>query len=265
VDDPSAAPPPVPEIAARARVRRVRRRARATVGVAVALVAGLALWAGPDDRRQVTTADGPTTTAAPSTSATSAATPSTTSGAGDGEPTTAPPAPPAPPAPGGSGPPTTAAPPEAPAPPPTVGLPPPGSGARPHDPFGGIEAEAFDDQHGLASTDDGAGVRAGDGDWLAFHGVRFGTGLSPRVEVTLTPAAGAAGTTIEIRLDAVDSPPFATLTLGRGPAPDAGGAEPVTLAADTAAIGGTHDVYVTVGAAGDGAVVTLDRLVFRAA
>ena len=74
----------------------------------------------------------------------------------------------------------------------------------------------------------------------------------------VTPGPGAgAGAVVELRLDDVASPPFVTVAV---PAP---AGEPLTLTAPTsAAIGGTHDVYVTVASPRPGPVAALDRLRF---
>jgi len=261
VDQPASAPPPLADVAARAGRRRAQRRTRAGV-VVVLVVAGLAAVGvtagGGDDRpgdvirtdgpvadAPATTAPpdgrvgpgpgigaGPTTTAAPPTTAADVPTPPA--------PTTVP----TPPA-------TTVAPPAA----PTTVLPPDG----PHEPFAGIEAEAHDDAGGpvAAGAAGGAAVDVGGGGWLAFHDVRFGDGLATHVEAVATPGPGAGdGAVLELRLDDVASPAFATITVPAG-----GGA--TTLSTFTsAAIGGDHDVYATVASPRSGTVVTLDSLRF---
>lgn len=105
-------------------------------------------------------------------------------------------------------------------------------------------------------------MTAGDGAWLAFPDVRFGTGLSTAVEVVAAPGAAAGpGAVIEVRLDDVASPPFATIAVpAAGGDPD--GAAFVTLTAATSAIGGTHDLYVTFASPRAGDLARVDRLRF---
>lgn len=171
----------------------------------------------PTDPSTTTSSQGPSTTSAPATTATTA--PATTTGEAAPS-TTAPPAP---------------------APTTTTPIP-----TGPFDPFGLIEAEGHDAQRGVVTTPmAGGGHTIGavaDGDHVAFHDVAFGTSLATRFEARV--ASGIGGDvegTIEVRLDDVASPPFATIRVtGTG-----GWTTFTTLAADTPAIGGTHDVYVT--------------------
>ena len=278
VDQPSAPPPGLDEIAARAGRRRSRRRAARGTVAALALVGVLdlavpAVWGGGDEG--VRTADAPATapppgaTTAPERATTSApdATPTTatppttgpdgtagtggTAATGDGpgdDPATPPGGDDADPPPG----------PAAPAPPTTV--PPPGP-TGPYDPFAGLEAESWSDASGVGAVAvdgrGGAAVTASDGSWLRFPDVRFGTGLSTAVDVVAAPGAAAGpGAVIEVRLDDVASPPFATIAV------PAGGDAFVTLTGATPAIGGTHDVYVTFTSPRPGDLARVDRFVF---
>ena len=149
--------------------------------------------------------------------------------------------------------------PDAPAPPTTL---PPPRPTGPYDPFAGIEAEDWGDAQGVGAVAvDGRGgtaVTAPGGAWLRFPDVRFGTGLSTAVEVVAAPGAAAGpGAVVEVRLDDVASPPFATIAV---PAGDAGAF--VTLTGATSAIGGTHDVYVTFTSPRPGDLARVDRFVF---
>jgi Carbohydrate binding module (family 6) len=261
VDQPSAAPPGLDEIAARAGRRRSRRRAAQGTVAALALVgvlglAGTTVLGGED--ASVRTADAPTT-AATSPGDTLAPegdrrTAPTTTSRPEATPTTAAP----PPTTGGTG--GDGGPPEGPdAPAPPTTLPPPRP-TGPYEPFAGIEAEDWGDARGVGAVavDGGAAVTAPGGAWLRFPDVRFGTGLSTAVEVVAAPGAAAGpGAVVEVRLDDVASPPFATIAV---PAGDAGAF--VTLTGATSAIGGTHDVYVTFASPRPGDLARVDRFVF---
>ena len=255
VERPAVPPPPLAAVAARAARRRARRRA--TAGAAAVVVVGALGLAGvtsagdDDGTAGLRTADAPAPTA-PSATAAPDTTPDTTAPTGPStSPTTAGAAASttAPLAPTTAGTPTTSG-----APPATT-VPPTARDAE--GPFAGLAFAARDDAGGPA-TATGAAVEVAAGAWLAFDQVRFGSGLATSVELVATPGPGAGtGAVVELRLDDVASPPFATVAVS------APAGEPVTLTAPTsAAIGGTHDIYVTVAAPRPGTVATLDRLRF---
>jgi Carbohydrate binding module (family 6) len=221
VDHPESPPRPVSEIASRARRRRMRRRLAAAAVAAVALVA-VGTRMSLDSPTDTTTVDRPTDTSAPSTVP---------------PPTTAPPtsvttATTAPPAPS-----TT-----------TTALPPESARSGPVDPLQRIEVDGEQ-----ART-----VR--DGDHIAFDSVDFGTSLATRFEARVASGVGpGAGGTIEVRLDDVASPPFATIAVaGTG-----SWTTFTTLAADTPAIGGIHDIYVTFSSGHPGDFAAVDWFRFR--
>jgi hypothetical protein len=252
VDHPASAPPPVAEIAARARRRRVRRRAAVATAVAVATLAAIGTRASLDTSADTRTVDRPADSSAPSTTQSTA--PSTV-------PSTTPP-------------PTTAAPTTAPAttapstsvhtrpdsPPTSTATAPSG----PVDPFAPIEAEAHDAERGVetaARPGGGFEIRGlGDGDHVSFHDVDFGTSLATRFEAHVASGAGpGVEGTIEVRLDDVASPPFATIAVTH----TGSWSSFATLAADTPAIGGIHDIYVTFSSPNPADFAAIDWFRFR--
>jgi hypothetical protein len=218
VDHPESPPRPVAEIAARARRRRMRRR---SVAAAVAVVAlALGTRASLDSPADTTTVDRSTepsvpTTVPPPTTAPTPTVPSTSAPATSVPPTSVTTRPPAPP-------------------------------AGPVDPFDRIEAEAHAAERGVtiaAGPDGGYEIRAiANGDYVAFDDVDFGTSLATRFEARVASGVGpGVEGTIEVRLDDVASPPFATIAV----ASTGSWRTFTTLAVATPAIGGTHDIYVT--------------------
>jgi hypothetical protein len=252
VDHPASAPPPVAEIAARARRRRVRRRS-AAVAVAVATLAAIGTRASLDRSADTTTVDRPADSSAPSTTQSTAPStvPSTTAPPTTrSAPTTAP---------------TTAAPPTSvDTRPDTRSTPTATVPSGPLEPFAAIEAEAHDAERGVetaARPGGGFEIRGlGDGDYVSFHDVDFGTSLATRFEAHVASGAGpGVEGTIEVRLDDVASPPFATIAVT-----DTGSwSSFATLAADTPAIGGTHDIYVTFSSPNPGDFAAIDWFRFR--
>jgi hypothetical protein len=219
------------------------------VAVAVATLAAIGTRASLDTSADTTTVDRPADSSAPST--TQNTVPSTTP-----PPTTA------------STPTTT---PAATAPPTSVDTQPDSRStptatvpSGPLDPFAPIEAEAHDAERGVetaARPGGGFEIRGlGDGDYVSFHDVDFGTSLATRFEAHVASGAGpGVEGTIEVRLDDVASPPFATIAVT-----DTGSwSSFATLAADTPAIGGAHDIYVTFRSPNPGDFAAIDWFRFR--
>jgi carbohydrate binding protein with CBM6 domain len=220
VDHPESPPRPVSEIASRARRRRLRRRS-AAAALAVAGLAAVGTRLSLDSSADTTTVDRPSETSVPTT-----VPPPTTAPSTSVTTTTTPPAPS-----------TT-----------TTTLPPESARSGPVDPFQRIDV-------------DGEQVRAvRDGDHIAFDSVDFGTSLATRFEARVASGVGpGAGGTIEVRLDDVASPPFATIAVaGTG-----SWTTFTTLAADTPAIGGVHDLYVTFSSGKPGDFAAVDWFRFH--
>jgi Carbohydrate binding module (family 6) len=142
----------------------------------------------------------------------------------------------------------------------------PAGGPAEHDPFGRIEAESYDAQQGVTRRATPGGqacqVTAGNGDHVMFL-LDFDESLATRVEAHVASGVPAgADVVLEARLDAADSPPFATIHVTNS----GGWTSFTTLSDDTsAAIGGVHAVYVTVTSSpGEGAdAVAVDWFRFQ--
>jgi hypothetical protein len=128
------------------------------------------------------------------------------------------------------------------APPPSSEPPPP---PAPVD-YPTVQAEAAAELSGIekqATTDQGGGENVGwikEGDYLRFDGIDFGASPPASVELRVASQGGGGGK-VEMRIDAKDGPPVATLTVE-----DTGGwqnwrTEVVKLAPTT----GSHTVFVT--------------------
>lgn len=121
----------------------------------------------------------------------------------------------------------------------------PGTG---FDAYATIQAEAFSSQSGTiseATTDTGGGQNigaAGNGNWLRFNGVRFGTSAARQfVARVASGAGGGVSGLVEVRLD---SPTGAVV--GSFAIANTGGWQSWrTVPANIAATTGTHDVYLT--------------------
>lgn len=255
VDDPPAEPRPVAEIAARARRRRARRRSATLFLGGVALLVTLRTLPLLGSSGEVTEIDPSAPTGEPDDAATTTA--STTPDTSAEPPSTE-----------STVPETTAS--TTPIPETTESTEPSGpdnsgspDGVRPYDPFDRLEAEGHDAQHGVtvdATVGGGQGIRVGDGDHVAFHDVDFGTSLATQFEARLASAAGpGAEGLIEVRLHDVASPPFATIHVtGTG-----GWNTFTTFDAQTPAIGGQADVYVTFTSSHQGDVALVDWFRFQ--
>lgn len=211
---------PLPVTEIAARARRRRRRRRSVASAAaLCVVAVLGARMSLDSTADTTTVDRPTPSSAPTT-----ASPPTTAPSTSVPTTTAP---------------TTST---------SRAVPPPG----PVNPFDRLEAEAPRAPGGVTTV-------AG-GDHLAFDDVDFGTSLATRFEARVASGVGpGVEGTIEVRLDDLASPPFATIRVtGTG-----SWTTFTTLAADTPAIGGTHDLYVTFSSLHPTDFATVDWFRFR--
>jgi beta-glucanase (GH16 family) len=124
--------------------------------------------------------------------------------------------------------------------------PPPPGGAR--DAFATIQAESFNAQSGTqteSTADAGGGQDVGwisGGDWLQFNNVNFGSNAAHQFSARV--AAGAAGGVsglVEVRLDSRSSAPIGSFAIA-----NTGGWQSWrTVPANTAAVTGTHTVYLT--------------------
>ncbi len=116
------------------------------------------------------------------------------------------------------------------------------------DAFGTIQAESFDTQSGLSvqsTSDTGGGQNLSainNGNWAVYRAVRFGTAVARqfRVRVASGAAAGVSGL-VQVRLDSPTAAPVASLAV----ASTGGWQSWQTLAINSAAITGNHDVYLT--------------------
>lgn len=142
--------------------------------------------------------------------------------------------------------------PEAQAPPIT----PPAAGAR--DGFARIEAESYDAQSGSRQEGGHVGY-LDDGDYLGFFGLDFGQGsgaASIAFDVAVPPAM--AGKTIEVRIDALNGPRVAALTV-------ANTGTWTTFARQAAnlvpVVKGVHDVYLVMVGGAD--VANIDAFMFQ--
>jgi beta-glucanase (GH16 family) len=122
----------------------------------------------------------------------------------------------------------------------------PPSDAR--DAYGTIEAESFDGQYGTgteATTDVGGGSNVGwvgNGDWLKYSGVDFGTTAATqfRARVASGVGGGLSGL-VEVRLDKQSNAPVGSFAI----AYTGGWQSWRTVPANMSAVTGTHDVYLT--------------------
>jgi hypothetical protein len=140
-------------------------------------------------------------------------------------------------------PPCVAAPPTSPTPP----APPPGS-ADNRDAYATVQAESFNTQNGLnvqATTDTGGGqnlTAAGNGNWAAYRGVRFGTSTARQFSARVASGApGGVSGLVEIRLDSPTAAPIGNFAVA-----NTGGWQSWrTIPANISGVTGTHDVYLS--------------------
>ena len=129
-------------------------------------------------------------------------------------------------------------------PPTTSPTTPPPSGTR--DAFATIEAESFNAQSGTqteTSSEGGQDVGfIGNGDWLQYNNVNFGSGgvRDFQARVASGAAAGVSGL-VEVRVDSRSNAPIGSFALG-----STGGWQTWTsIPGNVAAVTGTHTVYLT--------------------
>ncbi|MEV7967330.1 glycoside hydrolase family 16 protein [Sphaerisporangium sp. NPDC088356] len=123
--------------------------------------------------------------------------------------------------------------------------PPPGGG---FDARSTIQAESYQAQSGTGletTTDSGGGQNVsqiGNGDWLRFDGVRFGTSAATQfVARVASGAAGGVSGLIQVRLDSPTAAPIGDFAVG-----NTGGWQSWrTVPANIAGVTGTHTVYIT--------------------
>lgn len=120
------------------------------------------------------------------------------------------------------------------------------SGTR--DAYGAIQAESSDSQFGTGTettADSGGGSDVGwigNGDWLRFSGVEFGTTAAQQFSARVASGVGGgANGLVEVRLDSPSNAPVGTFALG-----NTGGWQSwTTIPTNVSAVTGTHDVYLT--------------------
>jgi beta-glucanase (GH16 family) len=130
-------------------------------------------------------------------------------------------------------------------PPTSTPTPPPGGGV---DARSTIQAERYQAQAGTAvetTTDTGGGQNVsqiGNGDWLRFDGVNFGTAAATQFKARVASgAAGGVSGLVQVRLDSPTAAPIGDFALG-----NTGGWQSWrTVPANIAGVTGTHTVYVT--------------------
>ncbi|MFJ4983197.1 glycoside hydrolase family 16 protein [Streptomyces sp. NPDC088732] len=114
--------------------------------------------------------------------------------------------------------------------------------------YGTIQAESYAAQSGTATettTDTGGGQDVGwiaGGDWLRYNAVAFGSTAAHqfKARVASGAAAGVSGL-VEVRLDSPTATPVGSFAVGG----TGGWQNWTTVPANTSAITGTHDVYLT--------------------
>ncbi|MCB5165790.1 carbohydrate-binding protein [Streptomyces bambusae] len=130
-----------------------------------------------------------------------------------------------------------------PATPPTT----PPAGSR--DAYAAIQAESYDAQAGTVketTADSGGGqniAAVGNGDWVLFKGVDFGSGAAARQFLgrVASGAAGGVSGLVEVRLDSRGAAPVGSFSVAN----TGGWQNWRTVPANISAVTGTHDVYVT--------------------
>jgi hypothetical protein len=129
--------------------------------------------------------------------------------------------------------------------PPPPPPPPPGGGA---DAYSTIQAESFNAQSGTqteACSDAGGGQDVGwigNGDWLQFNNVNFGSNAAHQFSGRVASGAGGGVSgLVEVRLDSRSSAPIGSFAVG-----NTGGWQSWrTVPANISAVTGTHTVYLT--------------------
>ncbi|MFG1647019.1 glycoside hydrolase family 16 protein [Amycolatopsis sp. NPDC049252] len=128
--------------------------------------------------------------------------------------------------------------------PPTTTTPPSGGGSA----YSTIQAESYSQQNGLAkqtTTDTGGGQNigpAGNGDWALYPGVDFGSSAATNFQARVASgAAGGVSGLVEVRLDSLSNAPVGSFAVG-----NTGGWQSWrTIPANTSAVTGVHNVYLT--------------------
>lgn len=119
-----------------------------------------------------------------------------------------------------------------------------------------IEAEHATVNHGGISQGTNVGG-LGNGDWLSFAGVDFGTGA---FQAHIRAAGGSGGSgLIRYRLDSPTGPVLGDLAIGN----TGGWTNYRTIPANVAKTGGIHTLYVTFESGYPGDYVNVDRLQFQ--
>jgi hypothetical protein len=131
-------------------------------------------------------------------------------------------------------------------PPPTTTTTPPGGGGG--SAYSTIQAESYTQQNGLAkqtTSDTGGGQNigpAGNGDWALYPGVDFGSSAATNFQARVASgAAGGVSGLVEVRLDSLSNAPIGNFAVG-----STGGWQSWrTVPANTSAVTGVHNVYLT--------------------
>ena len=122
-----------------------------------------------------------------------------------------------------------------------------------------IEAEAASDSKG-ASVGSSAVTGLGNGDWLKFSGLDFGSGV-PANQFVATVASGASGGVsglVEVRLDSPSAPVIGSFAVANTGGWTSWRSVPANIAGTT----GVHDVYVTFTSGQPADFVAIDNLSF---
>ena len=125
--------------------------------------------------------------------------------------------------------------------------------------YGTIEAEAASKSKG-ATIGSSAVTGLGNGDWLKFSKLDFGTGAAANqfVAKVASGATGGASGLVEVRLDSKTSPVIGSFSVGN----TGGWASWRTIPANISGTTGVHDVYVTFTSGQSADFVAMDSLTF---
>ena len=145
-------------------------------------------------------------------------------------------------------------------PPPTN--PPPSGGTR--DAYGTIQAESYDAASAVskeACSEGGEDVGwIGNGDWLQFNNVEFGTGgVRDFVARVASGAAGGVSGLIEVRIDSRSNPPIGSFALG-----NTGGWQSWrSIPGNVSTVSGRHTVFLTFSSGQPADFVNVNWIQFR--
>ncbi|WP_030156265.1 glycoside hydrolase family 16 protein [Glycomyces sp. NRRL B-16210] len=133
----------------------------------------------------------------------------------------------------------------------------PGVGVR--DAYTAIETTSFDASSGVA-TSGGAIGPLGDGDWVRYDGVDFGS--SSPLDFVATVASGAGGGVsglVEVRIDSATASPIGSFAVAN----TGGWTSWQDVPGNVDAVTGVHDVFLTFTSGQPEAFVSVDQFLFR--